>query len=739
VSRQLRSASLRLGLIATAATFGAAQEIVIVDNDAAAPGYTETGAWTTSGSTGYEGGTYRFANVGGASTATWTATLSNADLYDVAVWYREGSNRATATRFEIQAAGPQVATVDQTGNGLEWVSLGTFDFQPGSATVTLDAAGSSGGNVVIADAVRFSQGGPPPPPPPEVLLTETIRPGVIHTEHLLPDPVHVHVVEFDLADPGLTIEMGFAQGRRNYGTAREPVSQIAARHDSEGHAVLAAVNCAFFSFDNIDVQGPLGSGGSLIGLPNNSWETYMLQDSAQGWISRGLPGALCSVRFVDDATMGINHLNLVRTSNTLALYTPVWGSTTATTDEGVEVIVENVSSPLRPDRRVAGTVTDIRTGPASVNNPIPAGGLVLSAHGAAASALLSGVSISDQISVRCDLSPPILNNAALLTGGAGWLVENGAPNTAVWSNFGFWNQRHPRTVLAWSGTRHWLVTFDGRQTGHSIGADFDTMADFLIGTLGVEQAINLDGGGSTTMVISGEVANCPSDGADPPCTGSERNVANALLLVERDPTSDLPIQDDFPASGRLAAWEDKFTFNPVVPFAPTAPGGDGNVLEVIDPTGGYDTVSIGAPGDADYAVEAWVLCDHRPEVNFESDERGGGNCYALTFDTDTGRIQAAVVVDGVLTDLRASDPLLLPSDAWRLFRIECLADRICFLVDGEVIADVPDSTHPDGRGGGGHHEYFSTNANAQGTRLESFLFEELTVPPGNAPSGLDLH
>ncbi|MBN1902836.1 phosphodiester glycosidase family protein [Candidatus Sumerlaeota bacterium] len=129
---------------------------IIVDNDQGAPVYTETGTWTTSGSTGYNGGTYRFADAGGSHTATWNATLGSG-MYQVFVFYRAGTNRATSTRYNIAtASGTQTVYIDQTLNSMTWVSLGTFRFNEGSAAMTLDAAGSSGGTVVIADAVRFT-------------------------------------------------------------------------------------------------------------------------------------------------------------------------------------------------------------------------------------------------------------------------------------------------------------------------------------------------------------------------------------------------------------------------------------------------------------------------------------------------------------------------------------------------------------------------------------------------------
>jgi hypothetical protein len=243
------------------------------------------------------------------------------------------------------------------------------------------------------------------------------------------------------------------------------------------------------------------------------------------------------------------------------------------------------------------------------------------------------------------------------------------------------------------------------------------------------------------MVINGAVVNCPSDGAATPCTGTERPVANALLLVGRSAVSDLPLSDDFTQGGRSLPWDEKFSLNPVIEFAPPAPGGDGRVMQVRNPEGGFETASVGSGGDSDCAVQSWVHCDHRPEVaadgfervgifarddgnaNFDSVDLGGGNCYALTFDSDTGRIRAARIVEGEITDFREGDPLMEPSDGWRLFRIECTGDRIRFLVDGEVVADVTDGEHRRGRGGVAYHERFGTEGVESGGHFDSFAME----------------
>jgi len=66
------------------------------------------------------------------------------------------------------------------------------------------------------------------------------------------------------------------------------------------------------------------------------------------------------------------------------------------------------------------------------------------------------------------------------------------------------------------------VTVDGLQEGYSAGMSLPELAGFLK-ELGADDALNLDGGGSTTMWVNGHICNRPSD-------GRIRPIANALLL-----------------------------------------------------------------------------------------------------------------------------------------------------------------------------------------------------------------
>jgi hypothetical protein len=88
--------------------------------------------------------------------------------------------------------------------------------------------------------------------------------------------------------------------------------------------------------------------------------------------------------------------------------------------------------------------------------------------------------------------------------------------------------RHPRTAVGYDGERKllWLVVVDGRQEGYSDGMTLPELTT-LLERLGAREAVNLDGGGSSVMVLRGMAVSRPSDEA------GERPVANALG-VRRD-------------------------------------------------------------------------------------------------------------------------------------------------------------------------------------------------------------
>lgn len=86
--------------------------------------------------------------------------------------------------------------------------------------------------------------------------------------------------------------------------------------------------------------------------------------------------------------------------------------------------------------------------------------------------------------------------------------------------------RHPRTAVGLDNETGvlWIVVVDGRQLPYAAGMSLPELTELFL-SLGVDEAINLDGGGSSAMSVGGRIVSRPSDS-----TG-ERAVGNSLWLV----------------------------------------------------------------------------------------------------------------------------------------------------------------------------------------------------------------
>jgi len=175
-------------------------------------------------------------------------------------------------------------------------------------------------------------------------------------------------------------------------------------------------------------------------------------------------------------------------------------------------------------------VTAISPGP----TVIPFNGYVLSVHGLAAKQFGS-VKIGDRLAINQSSSQP-LGGYKNIVGAGPILVRRGIAVSSIYKLIeGFppdiADSCAPRTAVGLTKDNHIiLVVADGRQKGFSNGLYIDELAGYML-ALGCYQALNLDGGGSSTMVIKGKVVNSPSDNASQPFAGQERSVGDILAVV----------------------------------------------------------------------------------------------------------------------------------------------------------------------------------------------------------------
>lgn len=245
----------------------------------------------------------------------------------------------------------------------------------------------------------------------------------------------------------------------------------------------------------------------------------------------------------------ISKLNVARRGEKIVLYTRRFGPRTETKSNGTELVLDPVESSggIRVGRSIVMRFAKLRE--RAGNSKIPKNGAVLSAKGDGAKALAqlwedvrSGAARRDVV-LRIDADPSawdvVAGNPILLRDGK--RIDPG--------DSGFARARHPRTLVGWTSAGDvLLVTVDGRRPGRASGMSLREAAS-LMKRLGAVNALNLDGGGSTTFVVDGAVKNRPSDrlvrrgGRTVKVTASrrgervlryiERKVAVALLIVPR--------------------------------------------------------------------------------------------------------------------------------------------------------------------------------------------------------------
>ncbi|ONI71854.1 hypothetical protein BWI15_17160 [Kribbella sp. ALI-6-A] len=135
---------------------------------------------------------------------------------------------------------------------------------------------------------------------------------------------------------------------------------------------------------------------------------------------------------------------------------------------------------------------------------------------------LAGGCVSTSLAVRDEQGKKVaLRNSLYGVTGRGLLVRDG--EVVEQPTGGSFNDRNPRTIAGTTKDGKLVfVTVDGRQTT-SVGTTMGESAA-LAKALGLHNAMNLDGGGSTAMAVNGALVNRPS--------GAERAVGDALVYVD---------------------------------------------------------------------------------------------------------------------------------------------------------------------------------------------------------------
>ena len=372
----------------------------------------------------------------------------------------------------------------------------------------------------------------PVPPGYRLVASEALAPGVEHhTLHQDRPAQSVHVARLAPGMAGRLLPLLRHDVLTGPSSGVESTSAMCIRV-----RCVAAVNGDFSDSAGQPI-GAMVAGGELVATPGI--EHILLRVDGQGrpTLRPGLDWRV-AVTTADGATSRVSAVNRPLSGDGITLYSRRWGPSTATDAATTEVLVKlpGTSNSVLPSGPSAVAVGPARAGG---NVAIPAGHVILSGRGAGARELVALSQRARGIGVL-DVA---MEGIVSAIGGSPKLLENGKLAYPVDNRDGFTQDRHPRTVVGITPSGEMLlVTADGR--GASAGLILMETARLLAG-LGAVEAMNLDGGGSTTFVTGGSVRNVPSG-------GSERAVVSALaVMAGPDPLAALLKQVTDSVSGLL--------------------------------------------------------------------------------------------------------------------------------------------------------------------------------------------
>ncbi len=361
---------------------------------------------------------------------------------------------------------------------------------------------------------------------------DTIGDGLEYTRYKAKDSTgreqSAYIFEYDPAGGTLPI---VSWGSTVYGKDRLNSLTNAAADD--GSTVLAALNGDFYSMQTGVPLGVMINNGELVSTDDSK---YAVGFTADGQAVIGKPSVKVSITNISRAgsPIEIDQINKFPTIWGVYMLTDDFASTTLSSSESLEIIIE-LGGELRASGSVTGYVREVVSG--DCNTSIPEGCAVISvACSYEDYPLFVGFRAGDYVTINT-VCEPGWENVVTAIGGGDLILDNGViPDGIIDEDHE--KTANPRTAVGLKPDGK-VVFFavDGR-TQSSKGIT-ETELAVLMNELGCVTALNLDGGGSTTvMVKSSSSSDCVYVNA--PSDGSYRSLANGILLVSSEAPDNIP-------------------------------------------------------------------------------------------------------------------------------------------------------------------------------------------------------
>ena len=349
----------------------------------------------------------------------------------------------------------------------------------------------------------------------------------------------LYVAEMSRHEPTLHFEVALANAQV---LGKETVRSMANRRNQRGdRRVLVAVNGGFGVLGDMRGYGGVLESlhvqdGELITQPTDTEACFGVTESGE-FLST--PVEMKASVQIGAHTLPLGCVNQRRLDGCqVTLYTPRLGESTHTNRRrGTEIRIGGLPLPLTPNYTHSYRVDGVsRDG----NSTIPRDGGLLWISTRLKNSGISEFNAGASGTLTLTLSPPEWNRVQHAIGGRLRLLKNGNINETL-VEMHHAEKRHtpgkrasvlnlshePRTALGYNADTLFLIVADGRQPKYSTGLTLYELASILI-DLGATEAINLDGGSSSTFVVNDVLINKPSG-------QREREVLNAVFI-----TADVP-------------------------------------------------------------------------------------------------------------------------------------------------------------------------------------------------------
>jgi exopolysaccharide biosynthesis protein len=339
--------------------------------------------------------------------------------------------------------------------------------------------------------------------------SSTLSNGVVHETLLrLTDGgwVNVNVLRVDLTNPDLKIKPIYP----TYLSSKSSLSNISKAYDN----LIGSVNADFFDPATSSTLGPIVDEGTLVTTPNGDTRFAALNITSDNQPFINYWGDYQLQLVGSSYTMALNYINKpYLTYDRAIVFDSKWAS---------KSFGKTANTPILEMYVVNGTVVSFREN--GEPYPLSDNAFVVAAVGKKIDEMRAQFKVGDTALVDYSYA---LKNIDFTIGGGSVMVKEGKAVTNYTLNIA---GQHPRTAAGITSDKKQMIllTVDGRSNNFR-GLSQPELAQLLI-ELGAYDAINLDGGGSTTMVVRPvgttdlKVANTPSD-------GPERRVHNGIGVI----------------------------------------------------------------------------------------------------------------------------------------------------------------------------------------------------------------